>query len=64
MRILWKQETALSSFWQDNKNPQRNLSKENLAAPTILSKNKYILIQKSDKGKSVVIVDKETVLTL
>ena len=35
-----------------------------LTAPTILSKNKYILIQKSDKGKSVVIVDKETVLTL
>ena len=64
MRILWKQETALSSFRQDNKNPQQNLSKENLAALTILIKNKYILIQKSDKGKSVVIVDKETVLTL
>ena len=52
-------QTALSSFRQYNKNPQRNLSKE-LAALASLSKNKDIVIQKSDKGNSVVIVDKET----
>ena len=38
-------ETALSSFRQYNKS---------------LSKKKDIIIQKSDKGNSVVIVDKET----
>ena len=53
-------ETALSSFRQCNKNPQQNLSKEELAALTNLSKNKDIVIQKSDKGNSVVIVDKDT----
>ena len=53
-------ETALSSFRQYNKNPQQNLSKEELAALTNLSKNKDIIIQKSDKGNSVVIVDKDT----
>ena len=52
-------ETALSSFKQYNKNPQQNLSKEQLTALTNLSKNKDI-IQKSDKGDSVVIVDKDT----
>ena len=53
-------ETALSSFRQYNKNPQQNLSKEELAALTNLSKNQDIAIQKSDKGNSVVIVDKDT----
>ena len=53
-------ETALLSFRQYNKNPQQNLSKEELAALTNLSKNKDIVIQKSDKGNSVVIVDKDT----
>ena len=53
-------ETALSSFRQYNKDPQQNLSKEELAALTNLSKNKDIVIQKSDKGNSVVIVDKDT----
>ena len=53
-------ETALSSFRQYNKNPQQNLSKEELAALTNLSKNKDIVIQKSGKGNSVVIVDKDT----
>ena len=52
--------TALSSFRQNNKSPQQNLSKEELAALASLSKNKDIVIQKSDKGHSVVIVDKET----
>ena len=53
-------ETALSSFRQYNKNPQQNLSKEELTALTNLSKNKDIVIQKSDKGNSVAIVDKDT----
>ena len=51
-------ETTLSSFKQYNKNPQQNLSKEELAALKSLSKNKDITIQKSDKGNSVIIVDK------
>ena len=53
-------ETTLSSFRQYNKNPQQNLSKEELAALANLSKNKDIVIQKSDKGNSAVIVDKDT----
>ena len=53
-------ETTLSSFRQYNKNPQQNLSKEELTALTNLSKNKDIVIQKSDKCNSVVIVDKDT----
>ena len=55
-----KTKTALSSFRQCNKNPKQNLSKEELAALTNLSKNKDIVIQKADKGNSVVIVDKDT----
>ena len=53
-------ETALPSFRQYNKNPQQNLSNEELAALTNLSKSKDIVIQKSDKDNSVVIVDKDT----
>ena len=53
-------KTALYSFRQHNKCPQQNLSKEELAALASLSKNKDIVIQKSDKGNSVVIADKET----
>ena len=53
-------ETALSSFRQYNKSPQQNLSKEELPALASLSKNKDVVIQKSDKGNSVAIVDKET----
>ena len=52
-------ETALSSFRQYNKNSQQNLSKEELTALTNLNKNKDIIIQKSDKGNSVLIVDKD-----
>ena len=53
-------EIALSSFRQYNKNPQQILSKEQLAALTNLKKNKDIVIQKYDKGNSVVIVVKDT----
>ena len=42
-------ETALSPFRQYNKNPQQNLSKEELAALTNLSKNKNIVIQNLTK---------------
>ena len=51
---------ALSWYRQYNKSPQQNLSKEQLAALASLRKNKDIVIQKSGKGNSVVVVDKET----
>ena len=38
----------------------QNLSEDELAALANLSKNKDIVIQKFDKGNSVVIVDKDT----
>ena len=53
-------ERALSSYRQCNKSPQQNLSKGELEALASLSKNKDFVIQKSDKGNSVVIVVKET----
>ena len=53
-------ETALPSSRKYNKRPQQNLLKEELVALASLSKNKDIVIQKSDKGNSVVFVDKET----
>ena len=53
-------ETALSSFKQYNENSQQSLSKEELIVLTNLSKNKDIVIQRSDKGNSVVTVDKDT----
>ena len=61
VRIKTK-ETTLHSFRQYTKNPQQNLSKEELAALTIFRKNKDILMQKSEKANSVAIVDKETSL--
>ena len=53
-------ERALSSYRQCNKSPQQNLSKGELEALASLSKNKDFVIQKSDKGNSVVIVVEET----
>ena len=52
-------ETTLSSFRQ-YKNSQQNISEEELAASISLNKNKHVIIQKLDKGNSVVIVDKDT----
>ena len=52
-------ETALSSSRKYNKRPQQNLLKEELAALASLSKSKDIVIHKSDKCNSVVIVDKK-----
>ena len=43
-------KTALSSFRQYKKNPQQNLSKEELAALANLSKNKDIVIQNLTKA--------------
>ena len=60
---MWRKktkETALSSFKQYNENSQQSLSKEELIVLTNLSKNKDIVIQRSDKGNSVVTVDKDT----
>ena len=53
-------ERALSSYRQCNKIPQQNLSKGELEALASLSKNKDFVIQKSDKGNSVVIVVEES----
>ena len=53
-------ETALSPFRQYNKNPQQNLSKDELGALASLCKNKDIIIQKFDKGNCVAIFDKRT----
>ena len=54
------EETVLLSFRQYNKNPQQNLSKEELAALTNLGTNNDILIQKFDRNSSAVIADKGT----
>ena len=54
-------KTALFSLSrQYNKNPQQNLSKQELAALASLSRNKDIVIKKSYKGNSVVIFDRKT----
>ena len=50
-------ETALSSSRNYNNNVPQHLSKEEFVALQNLCKNKNIVIQKSDKGNSVVIVD-------
>ena len=62
IKILYclNEDNAISSFRQYNKSPQQNISKEEVVALASLGKNKDIVIQKSDKGNSVVIVDKET----
>ena len=53
-------EAALSFYRYYNNNvPNNNLSKEVFIALQNLSKNKNLIIQKSHKGNSVVIVDRE-----
>ena len=54
--------TALSTFRQYNKNPQQNLSKEELATLANLSKNKDIIIQKSDKANSLLLLTRTPTL--
>ena len=53
-------EAALSSFNEHNKSPNRysNLSKEEFECLKTLSNNKNIIIQKSDKGNAVVILNR------
>ena len=52
-------EAALSSYRSYNNNMPQNLPNEEFIALQDLSKNKDLIIQKSDKGNSVVIVDRE-----
>ena len=47
-------EAALASYRSYNNNVPQNLSKEEFTALQNLSKNKDLIIQKSDKGNSVV----------
>ena len=54
----WTEEAALSSYWNYNNNAPQHLSKEEFFPLQNLRKNKSIVIQKSYKGNSVVVVDK------
>ena len=51
-------KAALSSYRNYNNNVPQHLSKEEFLALQNLCKNENFVIQKSDKGNSVVIVDK------
>ena len=55
-------EAALSSYRSYNNNVHQNLSKEEFTALQNLSKNKDLIIQKSDKGNSAVIVQRQDYL--
>ena len=60
---MWKWKLKKQHYCHSDKiikTSQQNLSKEELAILTDLSKNKNIVIQKPDKGNSVVIFDKDT----
>ena len=54
-------EEALSSYEFYENSVAQNLSKEELIALKNLSKNKDLIIQKSDKSDSVVIVDMQVI---
>ena len=55
-------EATLSSYRSYNNNVPQNLSKEEFTALQNLSKNKDLIIQKSDKGNFVVIVQRQECL--
>ena len=55
-------EAALSSYRSYNNNVPQNLSKEEFIALQNLPKNKDLIIQKSDNGNSVVIVQRQNYL--
>ena len=56
-------DSALSSFSSYNKNSAAlNLTKEEFASLKSLSKNDSLIIQKSDKGNSITIIDKDDYL--
>ena len=52
-------DVPLSSFRFYNANVPQNLSDEVLVALHRLSKNKNVVVQKADKGNSVVLVDRD-----
>ena len=52
-------DAALSPFRFYNANVPQNLSDEELEALDRLSKNKNLLVQKTDKGNSVVLVGRD-----
>ena len=55
-------EAALSSYRSYNNNVPQNLSKEEFIALQNLSKNKDLIIQKSDEGNSVVTAQRQDYL--
>ena len=55
-------EVALSSYRSYNNNVTQNLSREEFIALQNLSKNKDLIIRKSDKGSPVVIVQRQDYL--
>ena len=63
MTRFWNKKVQFSRKRSINFQLQ-NLSKKGLAALTNLSKNKDLVIQKFDKGNSVVIVDKDTYIKI
>ena len=52
-------DAALGSFWFYNTNVLENLYNQELEALDKLSKNKNLVVQKADKGNSVVLVDRD-----
>ena len=52
-------EAALSSYRSYNNNIPQNLSNKEFIALQNLSRNKDLIIQKSDKGNSVLIVPRQ-----
>ena len=55
-------DTTLTSFRNYNANVAQHLSNEEFEALKILSKNCNLIIEKADKGNSVVIVEKDVYL--
>ena len=55
-------EAALAFYRSYNNNVPKNLSKEEFIALQNLSKNKDLIIQESDKGNSVVIIQRQDYL--
>ena len=56
---FYQQEQLYHSFTFYNANVPQNLSDEEPEAVDRLSKNKNLVIQKADKGNSVVLVDRD-----
>ena len=52
-------DSAFSSYKDTGKTPEKNLPKEEFDALKILLKNKDIIVQKADKGNTVVILNRK-----